>query len=57
MNTAAAATAAATATSAVQTNGSSQSHDKRYCEAFKREIAVKGYVTHCKRNRERAKAI
>ena len=37
-----AATTAATATSAVQTNGSSQSHDKQYCEACKKEITVKG---------------
>ena len=57
MTTAAVATTAATAISAVQTNGSSQSHDKRYWEACKREITVKGYETHCKtqRHRERAK--
>ena len=59
MTTAAAATNAATATSAAHTNGSSQSHDKRYCEACRREITVKGYENHCKtrRHRERAKGI
>ena len=49
----AAATTAATATSAVQTNGSSQSHNKRYCEACKRDIIVKSYKTHCKTQRDR----
>ena len=55
--TIAAAATTGTATSAVQTNGSSQSHDKRYCEACKREITVKGYENHYKTqlHRERAK--
>ena len=57
MTTAAAARTAATATSALQTNGSSQSQCKQYCESCKREITVKGYENHCKtqRYRERAK--
>ena len=48
--------AATTATSAVQTNGSSQGHDKRYCEACKRDITVKGYETHYKTQRHSQRA-
>ena len=56
MTTAAAATTAATATSAVQTKGSSLTHDKRYCEACRREITVKGYENHRKTQRHRERA-